>query len=345
MVTNYKAGRQTVHLNMSDDDLDRLLGAVADAFESKWLSAADCHPLKALWQRQDGFAVSQLCILGHALAGLNPIDRRWVKEHVAKIKGGDINERRGSMFELLGVALFLKPPQTIKPTKRSNPGYDAVLTLADHATVDISLKSYGTSIHELEFQKQAEIVQKEFIARRQSRSLVGGILHVFASTFPSAQDWGQLRSALPTLRSNHPATIGIWSAKIGSLPVAYAPYSPHHLSYMVFIAAPFHKNENKNLSDKFDSAFANAEKHAKQKPDGLRAVLLRVPETMSLKTCDTWTKGYLANNATSPIDAIFLYQIAVVEQPDDRSVIGHAMLQSLTSRFQPGARPEVHAAI
>jgi hypothetical protein len=334
MATDYKAGRQTIHLKMSDDELDRRLGAVADAFGSEWLSAANGHPLQALWQRQDGFAVSQLCILGHALAGLDPIDPRWVKEHVDKIKANEVNERRGSMFELLGTALFLKPPQTIKPTKRSNPGYDAILTLPDQATVDVSLKSYGTSTHEMEFRTQAEQAQEEFTSLLQSRNSVGGVLLVFANTFPSAQDWGRLRSALPTLQPNTPTTIGIWSAKLGSLPIDYAPYSADHLSYMVFIAAPFHKNESKNLSDKFDSAFANAERHAKQKPDGVRAVLLRVPETMSLKTCDTWAKGYLADNPNSPVDAIFLYQIAIVDQSNDHSVIGHAMSESTTPRFQ-----------
>jgi hypothetical protein len=34
-----------------------------------------------------------------------------------------------------------QPPQIIRPTKRNNPGYDAVLTVADGATADISLKS------------------------------------------------------------------------------------------------------------------------------------------------------------------------------------------------------------
>jgi hypothetical protein len=334
MTADYKAGRQTIHLNMSDDELDRRLGAVANAFDSEWLSAANGHPLKALWRRQDGFAVNQLCILGHALAGLYPIDPRWVKEHVDKIKGNEVNERRGSMFELLGAALFLKPPQTIKPTKRSNPGYDAVLMLPDQATVDISLKSYGTSTHELEFRKQAAHVQEEFTNLLKSRDSTGGVLNVFANTFPSAQDWEQLCLALPNLQPNTPTTIGVWSAKIGSLPVEYSPYSLDHLSYIVFIAAPFHKNESKNLSDKFDEAFANAERHAKQKPDGVRAVLLRIPETISLKTCDAWAKDYLASNQNSPIDAIFLYQIAVVERPDDQSVIGHAISESTTPRFQ-----------
>jgi len=127
-----------------------------------------------------------------------------------------------------------------------------------------------------------------------------------------------------------------------NLPVDYAPYSPDHLSYMVFIAAPFHKNESKNLSDKFDSAFANAEKHAKQKGDGVRAVLLRVPETISLKTCDAWAKAYLASNANSPID--FSY----TKSPWNSPMIKASLVTQCPYPQPPGSklgkRPTIRAA-
>src|ERR1700730_17105149 len=105
MTTNYKAGRQSAHLNMGDQEFNRRLGAVAGAFGIDWLSAGD-RALQVLWQRKDGFAVNQLCLLGDAIAGFNEIDPKWVKDHVKKIKGPDANGRRGSMFELLGANLL-----------------------------------------------------------------------------------------------------------------------------------------------------------------------------------------------------------------------------------------------
>jgi hypothetical protein len=104
---------------MADEEFNRRMGAVANAFGLDWLSASDAA-LPALWQRKDGFAVNQLCLLDHALTGFNEIDPKWVQEHVKKLKGADANGRRGSMFELLGGNLFRHAPQSIAPTKRNN---------------------------------------------------------------------------------------------------------------------------------------------------------------------------------------------------------------------------------
>lgn len=331
MTNDYKAGRQTVHLRMSDEEFNRRLGAVAEAFGLDWLSAGD-HPLQLLWQRKDGFAVNQLCLLGDAIAGLVTIDRAWTNEHVAKIKNGTPNERRGSMFELLAANLFRHPPQLVNPTKRGNPGYDLIVKLQDGGEVDVSLKGYGTSAHEAFFRQQAATTEQRFI-KLLGESGGGGVLMAIASKYPSMNDWEELRSALSELPLAEAVQLGVWSVKICSLPKDYEPYSPHHLSFQVFMSGPFHKNESKNLSYKFDEAFANAEAHASIKADGVRVVVMRIPERMSLWTCDKWAKQYVADNPNSPIDAVYLYQISVVDLPDDQSVISHSFCTSETARF------------
>jgi len=148
----------------------------------------------------------------------------------------------------------------------------------------------------------------------------------------SAEDWQQLRDALSSLGSGR-QTIGVWIVLFDdTLPSKFGPYSKHQISYQIFFSAPFHKNESKNLSDKFDDAFANATKHAKPS-NSVRVVLMRVPETMALPACDQWAKDYLSNNSASPIDAILLYQLALIDQPDDSSIMGHSLMISDTPRF------------
>jgi hypothetical protein len=255
-----------------------------------------------------------------------------VKEHVEKIKAPDANSRRGSMFELLGVNLFRQSPQSIRPTKSNHPGYDAVLMAQDSATADISLKSYGTSSHEMTFREQATRTEEAFrrlLVERQE----GGVFFAIAKDYPSTPDWDALRNAIPTLARDKSVVVGTWAVKLGSLPPNFAPYARSQISFQVFLGAPFHKNESKNLSDKFDTAFANAERHAVEAPNSVRIVLMRIPETMSLPACDEWAKNYLADNPTSPIDGVFLYQLATIDQPNDMSVIGHAILFSETPRF------------
>ncbi|MCP3473816.1 hypothetical protein NLM33_26225 [Bradyrhizobium sp. CCGUVB1N3] len=102
MASRFAAGRQRDHLAMSDDEFDRRLGANETAFGADWLSTSDTS-LARLWQRKDGMAVNQLCLLGDAISGLEGIDPNWVADHVKKIKSTDANSRRGSLFELMGV--------------------------------------------------------------------------------------------------------------------------------------------------------------------------------------------------------------------------------------------------
>jgi hypothetical protein len=119
--------------------------------------------MQALWQRRDGFAVNQLCLLGDAIARLSTIAPRWVEKHVKKIKGSDANERRGSMFELLGANLFREMPQRVIPKPDGNPGYDFSLILPDGGTADVSLKGYGTSAHEAYFRREAAEAKDAFV--------------------------------------------------------------------------------------------------------------------------------------------------------------------------------------
>src|SRR5258706_5849757 len=135
MTQNYRIGRQSEHLHMPDEEFNRRMGAVAHAFDVDWLTTGNAA-LQALWQRKDGAAVSELCLLGDAIAGFNEIDPKWVQDHIEKLKSADANSRRGSMFELLGGNLFRHAPQSIAPTKRNNPGYDFLLTMPGGATAD-----------------------------------------------------------------------------------------------------------------------------------------------------------------------------------------------------------------
>lgn len=332
MTSHYAVGRQRDHLPMTDAEFDRRLGAIERAFDAAWLATADAV-LPNLWRRKDAFAVNQLCLFGDAVAGFEAIDPKWLRSHVEKIKGGDANERRGSMFELMGANLFRYPPQDIKPTVRNAPGYDAVLTASDGATADISMKSYGTSAHELNFRKEAARTEDE-VRRFFGGRGAGGVFFAIAKDYPSAVDWNELRAAVAGLTEGASCVVGVWAVKRGGLPPDFAPYSRNQISYQLFLGAPFHRNESKNLSDKFDSAFANAEKHARQASDHVRLVLMRVPETMSLPACDGWVKDYLARNPETPIDAVMLYQLATIDQPDGTSVIGHSILISKTPRFE-----------
>ena len=200
---------------MSDAEFNRRMGAVADAFGLDWLSAGDAA-LQALWQRKDGFAVNQLCLVGDAIAGFSVIDPKWVQDHVGKLKGADANSRRGSMFELLGGNLFRRVPQLIVPTKRNKPGYDFLLTVPDGATADLSLKGYGTSYHEAMFRDEAAKTEQALFGYR---------------TLHQNQRLSQIRQSLAGARpcTNEPAER--WQEPVNrSHPLVYPTFRTLHHS-------------------------------------------------------------------------------------------------------------------
>jgi hypothetical protein len=215
-----------------------------------------------------------------------------------------------------------------------------VLSLPDGSQVDISIKSYGTSSHENTFRKQAASTEQVFIESTKARQSNGAVLMVLADAYPSTSDWDALRAALNTRASDTAVhKIGIWNVKVAALPAEYGPYSNHYFSYQVFFFGPFHANESKNLFDKFYDAFVNAREHAAVKADTVRVVLLRVPETMSLLACDRWAKEYLSANPQDPIDGVYLYQLTVLDQPNDQSVPSHAFAITETPRFSAWRSP------
>jgi len=348
MAQDYTANRQTAHLNAAPAEINRRFAALESAFGAAWLNAG-AAPLQSLWQRKDALAVNQLFLLGDAVEGLSVIDHPWVTDHVGKIKSNDLNNRRGSMFELLGVNLFRRPVQTIRPTKVAAAGFDAVLSMPDAARIDMSLKSYGTSAHEQFFNAEASRTETAFMDALSQYGRNGAYLGAIASSYPSKADWEALRGALPDLIANPPPRGQLqrfgnaWSTAVLGLPPQFGPYSNAHLSYQVFMLAPFHPNESKNLFDKFEDACANARKHAKSGSDVARLVLMRIPETISLVACDQWTKDFVRDNSQVPIDGIYLYQLTVADMPNGQTALSHALaaneLQSFKDWRSPVGKP------
>jgi hypothetical protein len=335
MPKDNRIGRQTAHLAASSDEINQRFAALDEAFGEAWLSAGD-HPLQALWQRNDSLAVNQLFLLGDAVGGLSAIDPRWVAQHVGKIKSIDLSKRRSSMFELLGVNLFRRPPQIIRPIvppiRIYEPHFDAVLVLVDGAQLEISLKGYGMSSHEEHFRREAAATERLFtdILKEQRRNAV--YFGALASAYPSSTAWTALRSALPTLVLKPPprgqlSLFGdVWFATVKPLAPEFGPYSDRYVSYQVFMLAPFHANESKNLFNKFEDAGANARAHGKPRDDVARVLLMRVPERISLSACERWTKDYVQKNQQGPLDSIYLYQLAVADLPDGQTGLTHTIL-------------------
>jgi hypothetical protein len=175
----------------------------------------------------------------------------------------------------------------------------------------------------------------------RSVGLSGLTLRVLARAYPSADDWKALQNALPKIvagadhGADQPCAIGeIWDVAIHHVPPDVLPISENHTSYQAVILAPYHQNEAKNLLDKLDDAAVNARKHAAAPSDVVaRAVLVRLPETISIEVCSGWALNYVTDNPRGPLDLIMLYQPTVIDNPDGSSVIDHALVPCPAESF------------
>lgn len=339
--------RQTTHLRATDTgEIERRLKAVSVAFGSDWLFGPTTNPIAALAQRKDALATNQLVILGAAIEAGNAENPQWVRRQVNKIKGKNDGERRGATFELVALNMLRVPGRTVTPTANNFPGYDLVVTLADSAKMAVSLKNLAASTHERSFLREARAVEAAFEGALRDQGCNGLVLGALASSLPEAGDWKALTESLPALieQSKRQAPGGIWghekwAAVVRNAPAEVGALSQNYLSHQVFIASPFHPNEEKNLIDRLEDAAVNARKHALADPAIAHAVMIRVGEHMSLPPFGDWAQDYLDQHPAGPIDLVLLYQLAMVEIGES-SLLQHAIMPKFARSFARWARSE-----
>ena len=128
-------------------ELEKLLATIAHCFDEPWLSQKNEHPLQLLWKRRDGLATCELFLLGDSILKMGGPADPWVRGQVKKVRHGDANGRRGALFEIFGLGLFVTPGVSVQPTAASNPGYDGVVQFPSGAKLFVSVKAYGPSTH------------------------------------------------------------------------------------------------------------------------------------------------------------------------------------------------------
>lgn len=341
-MTDHLRQRQNV-LRAPVREIEDRLDAVAQAFGETWLEGSGTLPLQQLWKRHDALATNQLVWFGDAIIGMRVMDARWTDGELSKVKSGDVSNRKGAEFELLGLNIFAKRHRVV-PAVGSNPGYDGTLEFTDAARLALSLKNYGRSTHEQAVQEKGAKLETAFLKAMMETSRNGIDLRIIATHYPSDADWDRLIASLPNIMASNPgipghaARDGIWTVMMQPLS-GFEPRTAPSLSYQVIVLTPLHKNERQNLISKLDEAYANAQKHAKQDSDLCRGVLIHLPENASVKSCESWAREYFADRPDGLVDLVLLYQTNVVALSQDTSGIGHSMTAVPGPRYSAWQTP------
>ncbi|HLP87250.1 MAG TPA: hypothetical protein VK184_01420 [Nostocaceae cyanobacterium] len=337
---NYLAGRQNPIHEVLDDELNKMLGVLALEFSKEWLNTRNNNPVQQLWQRQDWLSTCELLLLGNAIKTLKPIAAKWVSDQVKTIKQEDKNNRRGALFELLALSLFDGEGVSIKPAARNNPGYDGTILLPRSHSIKVSIKSYGMSNHQQEFNNQCNILESELKKALSERQLTAVGFLVRAKNYPTQSDWEILRRRLPQILDScqsgnyepfEDINKSCWVIKVQNLSIEDEQFSPIHRSYTFLVVSPYHNNERKNLYDKLDEACANFTKHSVSiDPLTTTVVFIDVPTSASITSCKEWATQYFQERENSPIGLVVFYQPTVVT---DEQMINHCLSLVDSSEF------------
>jgi hypothetical protein len=229
---------------------------------------------------------------------------------IREIKEGDAGRRAGAIFELLGLNLFYAPNQRVEPAPVDNPGYDGKVFLPDGSSLMLSIKNHGITAAELSFRANAEKINEAFLDAAARHGRNGLMNRIIATAHPGEADWRQLRDRTEGIvAGTYNPQDGIWNGSLQPFPAIYAPLSPHHLSYISTIAAPYHQNEQTNFFDNIRKGIANLVKHHAVVPDDVcRAVMLRLSASASVSKCTEWARTYFVDYPDTPVELILLYQ-------------------------------------
>lgn len=321
--------------------LNEMLCAVDNQFGEKWLKSGNANPVQLLWCREDPLATNELFLLGDAILRGQAVDQKWVQEQVKIIKSGDSNNRQGALFELLALSMFTRQGVKIIPAPKGNPGYDVTVILPSERAMRISLKKYGLSAHYSSFKKKCAEVENHITTKLKERAVNAAVITVFTNKYLNGQDWTALEKELATIIEKFATSRRLTTTKsdnyelsINRLAKGRHSFSPECLSYVVRFFSPYHHNENKNLLDKVEDAFANFENNAglpQPKCKGL--VFIRIPETASFTLCKSWADEYFRNSEKLGLDAAIIYQSSVVTTTESKSGIQHSIALAKRPEF------------
>ena len=331
-IEDFAVGRNNPIENVDRAELNNLLGVLAAAFGQDWLaSPSAANRIQTLWSRQDGLATNQLAILGDSIKRLAPLNADWVARRVQAIKSESAKNRKGDLFELLGLSLFALDGQRVAGAGEGNPGYDGIIDFGGGVLASVSLKDFGVSSHQRKFETHAASIERAMVAALHELRLNGLGLRIDTSKYPLEADWDRLRRAVSRIVSDirsdwstHQVS-SLWTVSPQPLPVAHGQLANGHLSYALAIFASHHANEQRNIESKIEDACVNLSKHAGAlSADTARLLLIRIPPTASSTACVACTQQWLQDRPEARVDAVILYQPAVaVRLIDAQSSIVH----------------------
>jgi len=323
------------------EEIDRLMNILVTNYGEDWLRSKTAHPISQLWNNQDEMATHELMFLAIAIDTLEKIDATWTKEQIKLSKSEQSNNSRGAIFELMTLSAMHSPMHPVKPAELNQAGFDGILMHPDNPEIRVSIKNYGTSNSQKTFVKKAKLAEELIVKLLKKYDYPPTQVYLdFADHFPEERDWvtfhksadhffAQKRNdadpfcAVIERKQDDPTkpalTLSMFITPLsGDFNLAYK-------SYTLMISGFHHKNERKNLYSKLEEACANLQKHSAVETEKIiNSLFIRLPDTVSVDSCEQWLDDYFDMFPNKPISMVFLYQPTIVNE-NGSALISHCI--------------------
>lgn len=293
-------------------EFENSLSAIANHFNLRWLEQKGTHPIQILWNRQDYLASSELFIFGTALNKMGSININWTINHVNNIKNGQLNNRNGSLFEIICLGMFT-PHLNVSPSRSNQAGYDGIVELSASKKIRLSIKRFSYSSHYKDFHFHCEEIENLYKSVCRNNTIHTSQLFASFTSFPNNANWKILTAELTTLAKIYKGSYIDFESDelyIGIAPLeGKRPFSLSNHSYHSIILSPLHKNERLNLFSKLDEAYNNLNEHGgKENDEFINLVCIHLDANASAGECIKWTYEYFDEYPEKCISGIFFYQ-------------------------------------
>lgn len=323
------------NLNISESELNEYMQVIIDSFSKDWLEKDNGHPIQKLWIRNDELATHELFSLASAIKEISKIDPKWTNEQIRIAKSTDRNNSRGAIFEILALNILNAEEHPVKPAKLNQAGYDGIITKAGNQEMRVSIKSYGSSNSQQQFEKKAKKIEQIILKLlRKYNYPPSQILLDFPDKYPNERDWKLLEENIDGMFKDQRYKNDPFSALVEPIdsknelsrdnaktifilivyPIKNKKDYFHESfnSYTLMISAAYHENEHLNLFSKMNDACANLAKHsATENEHIINSLFLHLPETISFSQCSEWLDNYFGQFPDKQISIVILYQPVV----------------------------------
>ncbi|VWB69762.1 hypothetical protein BLA14095_03174 [Burkholderia lata] len=308
---------------MSQEEFSTYRAFVESLFNPIWLRSSTPHRLRAIWQRTDNLAKTEVASFGFFIKQLQAEHKKWLADTARDIRN-QTQSPHGLIFEIVTLGSLAARGMNVRPMERHHPGYDAEISGQDGYTLRVSIKNHDISEHEKQFRwesaRLANVVRRRVLASgRAWQAVIRSRTHLDVSAFEEIS--AILRRSPIQSGEIAPHLFPKRGASIQMREIKNSKYLPG--SYTCNVTCPrlayeytrFHKNINIAIK-KFD-------KHSPRAPGRSNVIFMRVHGSADIEELTNYAREALTRPDCS-VDAIMLYQAAIGHNPTTQQIMYYA---------------------